>query len=171
MPEFRITAVCLGNICRSPMAEAVLAAHVHDAGLAGLVAVDSAGTGGWHIGEEPDRRALATLRAAGYPLDHRGRQYEGAWFEPGHPARADLVVTMDADNLAKVRALAPDDVARARVRPLRSFDPAFHGVHDNDPRLVIPDPYYGGQDEFDDVLSMIESASAGLIARLPDLMS
>ena len=165
---YRITTVCLGNICRSPMAEAVIRARVDDAGLAAAVLVDSAGTDGWHIGEDADPRALQTLRAAGYDLAHSGRQITTEWFlEPGHP---DLLLTMDSSNYATVTDLAPDEVARERVRMLRSFDPALVGIPLGDPRLDVPDPWYGAHDGFLEVLAMIEAAADGLVADLPALM-
>lgn len=165
---YRITTVCLGNICRSPMAEAVIRSRVDEAGLAALVLVDSAGTDGWHIGEDADPRALQTLRAAGYDLSHSGRQITTEWFvEPGHP---DLLLTMDASNYATVTGLAPDDVARERVRMLRSFDPSLSGVPVGDTRLDVPDPWYGAHDGFIEVLAMIEAAADGLVADLPTLM-
>ena len=166
--SYRITAVCLGNICRSPMAEAVIRARVEDAGLADHVLVDSAGTDGWHIGEDADPRALQTLRAAGYDLAHSGRQITTEWFiEPGHP---DLLLTMDASNYAIVTGLAPDEVARDRVRMLRSFDPALAGLAIGDPRLDVPDPWFGAHDGFIEVLAMIEAAADGLVADLPTLI-
>lgn len=166
---YRITAVCLGNICRSPMAEAVIKARVEVAGLAGHVLVDSAGTDGWHIGEDADPRALQTLRAAGYDLAHSGRQLTTEWFiEPGHP---DLLLTMDASNYATVIELAPDDAARERVRMFRSFDPALASLAVGDPRLDVPDPWYGAHDGFVDVLAMIEAAADGLVSELPSLMA
>ncbi|MFZ9986324.1 MAG: low molecular weight protein-tyrosine-phosphatase [Candidatus Nanopelagicales bacterium] len=165
---YRITTVCLGNICRSPMAEAVIRARVKDAGLAAAVLVDSAGTDGWHIGEDADPRALQTLRAAGYDLAHSGRQITTEWFlEPGRP---DLLLTMDSSNYVTVASLAPDEFARERVRMLRSFDPALADVAVGDPRLDVPDPWYGAHDGFIDVLAMIEAAADGLIADLPELM-
>lgn len=165
---YRITTVCLGNICRSPMAEAVFRARVKDAGLAAAVLVDSAGTDGWHIGEDADPRALQTLRAAGYDLAHSGRQITTKWFlEPGRP---DLLLTMDSSNYVTVASLAPDEFARERVRMLRSFDPALADVAVGDPRLDVPDPWYGAHDGFIDVLAMIEAAADGLIADLPELM-
>ena len=165
---YRITTVCLGNICRSPMAEAVIRARVDHAGLAAAVLVDSAGTDGWHIGEDADPRALQTLRAAGYDLAHSGRQITTEWFlEPGHP---DLLLTMDSSNYATVTDLAPDEVARERVRMLRSFDPALVGIPLGDPRLDVPDPWYGAHDGFLEVLAMIEAAADGLVADLPALM-
>ena len=165
---YRITTVCLGNICRSPMAEAVIRARVKDVGLAAAVLVDSAGTDGWHIGEDADPRALQTLRAAGYDLAHSGRQITTEWFlEPGRP---DLLLTMDSSNYVTVASLAPDEFAGERVRMLRSFDPALADVAVGDPRLDVPDPWYGAHDGFIDVLAMIEAAADGLIADLPELM-
>lgn len=165
---FRITTVCLGNICRSPMAEAVIRARVADAGLAAAVLVDSAGTDGWHIGEDADPRALQTLRAAGYDLVHSGRQITTEWFlEPGRP---DLLLTMDSSNYATVIGLAPDEAARERVRMMRSFDPALAGLPAGDPRLDVPDPWYGDHDGFGEVLAMLEAAAEGLVADLPLLL-
>jgi protein-tyrosine phosphatase len=166
--DYRITTVCLGNICRSPMAEAVIRARVEDAGLSDRVRVDSAGTDGWHIGEDADPRALQTLRAAGYDLAHAGRKITTEWFlEPG---RSDLLLTMDASNYATVLALAPNDAARERVRMMRSFDPTLSGLEPGDPRLDVPDPWYGDHDGFGDVLAMLEAAADGLVADLPLLL-
>ena len=165
---YRITTVCLGNICRSPMAEAVIRSRVDAAGLAASVHVDSAGTDGWHIGEDADPRALQTLRAAGYDLAHSGRQITTEWFvEPGRP---DLLLTMDSSNYATVVALAPDEVARERVRMMRSFDPTLALLPAGDPRLDVPDPWYGDHDGFADVLAMLEAAADGLVADLPLLL-
>ena len=165
---YRITTVCLGNICRSPMAEAVLRARIDDAGLSDAVRVDSAGTDGWHIGEDADPRALQTLRAAGYDLAHSGRQITAEWFlERGRP---DLLLTMDSSNYTTVLALAPDESARERVRMMRSFDPALAGLVPGDPRLDVPDPWYGDHDGFADVLAMLEAAADGLVADLPLLI-
>ena len=165
---YRITTVCLGNICRSPMAEAVIRARVDDAGLGAQVLVDSAGTDGWHIGEDADPRALQTLRAAGYDLAHSGRQITTEWFlEPGRP---DLLLTMDSSNYATVIGLAPDEAARERVRMMRSFDPTLAGLVAGDPRLDVPDPWYGDHDGFGEVLAMLEAAAEGLVAALPLLL-
>ena len=167
-PAYRITTVCLGNICRSPMAEAVIRARVDDAGLGDAVRVDSAGTDGWHIGEDADPRALQTLRASGYDLAHSGRQITAEWFVDDD--RPDLLLTMDSSNYAAVIALAPDESARERVRMMRSFDPALAGLVPGDPRLDVPDPWYGDHDGFTAVLAMLEAAADGLVADLPQLI-
>ena len=167
---YRITTVCLGNICRSPMAEAVLRARIDDVGLSDLVIVDSAGTSRYHVGENADPRALATLRDAGYDLDHCVRQFGAAWHDPDNPQYGNLVLAMDSDNYATVLGLASSP-AHDRVRMMRSFDPALVGIPDGDPRLDVPDPWYGDMDDFADVLGMLEAAADGLVAHLPDLMS
>lgn len=150
---YRVCVVCLGNICRSPMAETVLRAELDDAGLVREVVVDSAGTGGWHEGEPMDDRARAALADRGYDGSrHRARRFEAGWF-----ADRDLVLAMDDDNLADLRALAPDPESAARVRLFRSLDPA---AGDD---LAVPDPYYGGDDGFGYVLDMIESAAKAVV--------
>ncbi len=155
-PQYRITAVCLGNICRSPMAEAVLRARVEQAGLV-HVSVDSAGTGSWHVGGDADPRTLATLRARGYDLDHTAQQIRHDWF-----AERDLIVVMDSANYRDVLALRADAQVDTPVRMLRSFDPALADLVEPHPELDVPDPYYAGG--FDEVLTMIEAAADGLLA-------
>lgn len=168
---FRVCFVCSGNICRSPTAEVVLLRQTAEAGLDGLVAVDSAGTGGWHAGDDMDRRSRATLEAAGYAHPrHRAKQFEPVLFD-----ERDLVVALDSghrDELWWLAAEAADvAAARSKIVMLRSFDPAA-GPDD----LDVPDPYYGRHDGFALVLDQVERACAGLLdeiaARLgqqPDL--
>ncbi|MFN8035506.1 MAG: low molecular weight protein-tyrosine-phosphatase [Acidimicrobiia bacterium] len=151
----RLCFVCLGNICRSPAAMAVMAAHVAEAGLTGCIEVDSAGTGSWHLGDVPDRRTRAEAARRGIPLDHYGKQ-----FASGDFARYDLVLAMDRANQSDLRALAPDSTARAKIRLLRSFDPAADGA------LEIPDPYYGGPDDFAEVFDLVDAACRGLLDAL-----
>jgi protein-tyrosine phosphatase len=155
---YRVTCVCLGNICRSPMAEAVLRHRLGEAGLTDEVAVDSAGTGAWHEGDDADPRALAALTAAGYHLDHTGRQFQADWF-----AESDLILAMDAENLANLRNLAATyGHDAAHVRLFRSFDPAAP------PGAEVPDPYFGGSDGFRTVLDMLERAADGVMAFVDD---
>jgi low molecular weight protein-tyrosine phosphatase len=152
---YRICLVCLGNICRSPMAEAVLRARLEQAGLAGDVIVDSAGLGGWHVGDNADRRALAALTQRGYLLEHAARQFDAAWF-----AERDLVLALDRSNLRGLRRLAPDAATADRVRLLRSYDPQ---AGDD---LDVPDPYHQGAEGFDHVLDLVERACVGLVDEL-----
>ncbi len=149
----RVCLVCMGNLCRSPMAEVVLRRVLSDHGLAGQVVVDSAGTGGWHAGMPMDERALDTLSRHGYDGSlHRARQFDKGWF-----GDRELVLAMDRDNLRELRRLAPRG---AEVRLFRSFDPAApEGAE-------VPDPYYGGNDGFLDVLRMVEAAAEGLAEHL-----
>src|SRR5689334_16221090 len=113
----KILFVCAGNICRSPTAEGVMARLLERAGLAGRVAVDSAGTGGWHAGELPDPRTVEAAQRRGLALTHRARQLRRADLD-----EFDLVLVMDDDNLRHVSAMAARR-ARAAIRMLRSFDP------------------------------------------------
>lgn len=139
--------VCLGNICRSPMADVVLQERIADAGLDDRVTVSSSGTGGWHVGGPMDHRAAATLTNAGYdPARHRARQWSGN-------DDADLVLAMDAQNLADIGG------ANDRVMPFRTFDPL-------EPGSDVPDPYYGGDSGFEEVLAMVERTAEALVAAL-----
>lgn len=148
----KIAVVCLGNICRSPMAEAVLRDRLDGAGL-DYVELVSAGTGGWHADEKMDRRAAATLLEAGYdPERHRARQWP-----VGDPETYDLVLAMDADNLADLADLA-GQAPESRLRMFRDFDPEGPGD--------VPDPYYGGAEGFREVLAMVERTSDAIIASL-----
>jgi protein-tyrosine phosphatase len=150
---YRVCFVCTGNICRSPMAEIVFRARVAEAGLDGLVEVDSAGTGGWHEGDAADPRTMAVLEENGYATGHTARQFQPSWF-----SRLDLVVALDSGHLRALRRLAPTEQDAQKVRLLRSYDPA---AGDD---LDVPDPYYGGAEGFGECLEMVEAASAGLLA-------
>jgi protein-tyrosine phosphatase len=146
----RICFVCLGNICRSPTAEAVMTKLVRDAGLEGQVTIDSAGTGAWHAGELADPRTRAAAAKRGITMTHRARQFTRADL-----AAFDLVLVMDADNLRNVKVLVGDGAHDVRL--LRSFDAtAPHGAH-------VPDPYSGGEAGFDEVLDLCERACAGVL--------
>ncbi|KQW47821.1 protein tyrosine phosphatase [Nocardioides sp. Root1257] len=149
--RYRIELVCLGNICRSPTAHVVLEERLADAGLADLVEVSSSGTGGWHVGAPMDRRAAAALTAAGYDATrHRARQYDPA-------AEVDLVLVMDDDNLADVGGRTD------RVRKFRDFDPTGSTAKGGSD---VPDPYYGGDDGFEEVLTMVERTASAIVDAL-----
>ncbi|MCU5783891.1 protein tyrosine phosphatase [Alcanivorax balearicus MACL04] len=139
--------VCLGNICRSPTAEAVFRQRVASAGLNGQLEIDSAGTGDWHIGRAPDRRAAAAAARRGYVMDElRARQITVDDFH-----RFDLILCMDHSNFHDVSELAP---ARSRARVVRFLEVLGEGEPEE-----VPDPYYGGEDGFDQVLDLVERAS------------
>ncbi|RNL85516.1 low molecular weight protein-tyrosine-phosphatase [Halostreptopolyspora alba] len=153
---YRISVVCLGNICRSPMAEKVLTAELDRAGLTGTVEVTSSGTGGWHIGSGMDERAAALLRAQGYATDHTARRVE-----PTHLAEHDLILAMDRDNLENLRRLARGHTDLGdRLRLFRAF------ASDTGPEPEVPDPYYGGEHGFATVLDMVRAAAVGLTTEL-----
>ncbi|MEU7054510.1 low molecular weight protein-tyrosine-phosphatase [Streptomyces sp. NPDC046197] len=149
---YRVCFVCTGNICRSPMAESVFRTRAKEAGLDGLIEIDSAGTDGWHEGEGADPRTVAVLEENGYAGDHTARQFQQSWF-----ARLDLVIALDSGHLKALRRLAANEKDAAKVRLLRSYDPAADD-------LDVPDPYYGGMDGFEECLEMVEAASSGLLA-------
>jgi protein-tyrosine phosphatase len=150
--KIRVLMVCLGNICRSPTAEAMLRHKVHEAGLDDRIEVDSAGTADYHVDSPPDRRAVAHGEKRGLVMRHlRGRQVVRADFD-----RFDFILAMDADNLANLRRLQPPD-SRAKVALLLSYAPQT-GARE------VPDPYYGGTDGFETVLDLVDSAADGFIA-------
>lgn len=154
--HYRIGFVCLGNICRSPVADVILSAQVGNAGLADRVEVASCGTGAWHLGEPMDRRSAATLAGAGYdPTQHVAQQYDATW-----PDHYDLLLAMDEQNLADLGGRGP------RVGLLRDADPESPGGVDS----AVPDPYYGGASGFEEVLAMVERSCAALAALLPGLL-
>jgi protein-tyrosine phosphatase len=151
--RYAVALVCLGNICRSPTAHVVLEHRLDSAGLGDRVVVHSSGTGDWHLGRPMDRRAAATLTAAGYdPTRHRARQYHPSWADDH-----DLVLAMDAANLADLGGRSE------RVGLFRDFDPL-------EPGAEVPDPYYGGSDGFAEVLAIVERTCDHLVAELADLL-
>jgi protein-tyrosine phosphatase len=153
----RVLFVCLGNICRSPTAEAVMRKLVEDAGLSAEIETDSAGTGPWHVGRPPDARAAEAAATRGYKLTGKGRQVTARDFE-----RFDLLVAMDRYNRADLLGMAPGADARRQVHMLREFDPASAGAVD----LDVPDPYQGGQRGFTVALDLIEAGCRGLLDEL-----
>ncbi len=143
--------VCLGNICRSPTAEAA----VREAAATERfdIVVESAGTAAWHVGNRPDARSRAAAQAAGLHVDGAAQQVTTPDFD-----RFDLVVAMDASNLADLRRIAPPG-GEARLRLFRDYADAGRG-------LDVPDPYHGGPDGFREVVEICRAASAGLVAAL-----
>ncbi len=146
--------VCLGNICRSPTADAVFRKKVADAGLSGRILVDSVGTGGWHVGKPPDARATATAMKRGYDLSSlRARQIHTSDFE-----KFDYILAMDVSNLADIREICPQ-AHHSKLQLLLEFAPSCN-------LNEVPDPYYGSVSGFDDVLSVIEQAAEGLLEHI-----
>lgn len=150
----RLLIVCLGNICRSPMAEGVLRARIEASPLAGRVELDSAGTGNWHVGQPPDTRAIAATKNFGVDIAGlRGRQLASKDYE-----HFDWLLCADRTNLRDVRALAPDG-AQARSALLLEWA-GVDGDHE------VPDPYTGGEAHFLHVWQLLERAADGVVARL-----
>ncbi len=145
----------MGNICRSPTAEGVMRHLLREQGLEDEIEIDSAGTGGWHAGAPPDARATEAARRRGIVLEGAARKVRASDFE-----EYDLLLAADRENVDDLRAIAPDERARAKVRLLREFDPDSHG------NLDVPDPYYGGPGGFEDVLDLVEAACRGLLAEV-----
>lgn len=147
---YRICVVCLGNICRSPIAEVVLKDRLRKAGLDELVVVDSAGTGSWHVGEDMDPRSRQTLEQAGYDVPpHRARQFRADWFD-----ERELVLGMDLRNIDTLGRLG--GTTPGRLQLFGSFGRVGQ----------VPDPYEGGPEGFVQVLAMIEQASDVLVQEL-----
>jgi protein-tyrosine phosphatase len=165
---YRVLVVCLGNICRSPTAEVVLREELAVQSLTGRVEVESAGTGDWHLGQPMDPGARAELSQRGFDGSrHQARQIDPSWFP-----RFDLILAMDKYNLADLKAMAPDEDSRSRVRLLRCFDPdtitggtaggAGSDPYDGD----VPDPYHGSAEDYALAFDLIRAASIGLSGRL-----
>jgi len=150
----RVCFVCLGNICRSPTAEAVMRGLVVSAGLSDRIELDSAGTGDWHVGHPPDHRSVAAGKRRGIMVEGRARQFARGDFE-----RFDYVLAMDASNYDDLAAMAPDDQARRKLHLLRSFDPASPSG------ASVPDPYYT-TDGFDEVIDLCTAACEQLLAHV-----
>ncbi len=146
--------VCMGNICRSPTAEAVFRQKVEAAGLERTILIDSAGTHGYHVGASPDERASRAARSRGYDMSRlRARQVEKADFQ-----KFDYILAMDNQNLSILRKIAgPGHESKARL--FMEFSPEHSGKE-------VPDPYYGGSQGFERVLDMVESASNGLLREI-----
>ncbi len=151
--KIRVLMVCLGNICRSPSAQGVFQHRVECAGLADIIKVDSAGTGDFHIGEKPDKRARAAAKKRGYSLGGlRARQVQPEDFE-----KFDYILAMDDSNLRDLMALCP--------KPHRYKLGLFMEFADSN-YSAVPDPYFGKGDSFEMVLNLVEEASDALLAHI-----
>ena len=156
---YRVALVCLGNICRSPIADVVVNAELRAADLDDRVEVTSCGTGTWHVGEPMDTRAASVLTGSGYDASrHRARHFGADWHDH------DLILVMDRANLADVLAELPAD-RHDRVRLFRSYDPAVEATGPDDvPDL--PDPFHGGPEGFEEVLAVVERTARRLVEEL-----
>jgi protein-tyrosine phosphatase len=150
----RVCFVCLGNICRSPTALAVTRYEAAKRGLLGRIELDSAGTGAYHVGNGPDERSIAAAKRRGIELSGKARQFTTADF-----ARFDYVLAMDTENLLNLRKLAPKNY-QGVLALFRSFDPT------SEPNASVPDPYFGGEAGFDEVIDQCERAARGLLSTI-----
>jgi protein-tyrosine phosphatase len=163
MASLNVAMVCLGNICRSPMAAAVLANKAKIVTQVGIN-VSSSGTSGWHIGQGPHPTSQLVWEKAGYQHHHVASQFKANDYFVN-----DYILVMDSSNYENVLALASSEAHRAKVFYLRSFDPALHHI---DPisgeyfKLEVPDPYNQSEDAYREVLAMIESAVDGFISHV-----
>ena len=156
---YRISFVCTGNICRSPMGAVVLRRLLDDAGIGDTVQIDSAGLGDWHVGGGADPRTLTALAGRGYD----GSRHRAGQITPSWVADHDLLLAADRGHLAELRALASEGTTD-RVRLLREFDP--QAVADGE--LEVDDPYFGTAPEFDRCLTEIERACRGVVVHVRD---
>jgi protein-tyrosine phosphatase len=155
--EFSVLFVCLGNICRSPLAEGVFRHVLDESGLSGRFYVDSAGTGGWHVGESPDHRAVRTAATRGITLTGHSRQ-----IQPEDFRRFDYIVAMDQSNLSHLEQYREGVGGEAALYLLREFDP------EGGPGEEVPDPYYGGPNGFEAVYEMVDRSCRGLLEHILD---
>lgn len=152
----RILFVCLGNICRSPTAEAVFKKHLSEAGMDQEISVDSCGTGAWHVGHSPDQRTIEAASNRGYDLSElRARKLVAEDFK-----RFDYILAMDTRNLADILKKSPSDFS-GKIQLFLDYAPQTNVIE-------VPDPYYGGEQGFERVLDLVEQASKGLVKALKD---
>lgn len=155
-PKQSVLFVCLGNICRSPMAKWILLDMTASRGMSSSIEVDSCGTGGWHAGEPADPRSAACAARHGLQTDHTARQ-----FSAQRDSQFDFILVMDRNNLRDVIAMgAPTQ----KVHLLRSFDPLLADAHERE--MEVPDPYYGGEQGFEQMHQMIRRACEGLLNKI-----
>jgi len=155
MEKINVLFVCLGNICRSPLAEAIFTKMVEEKGLSDQINIDSAGTANYHIGERPDPRTIDNARANGVELLSRARQFVSADFE-----LYDYIIPMDDSNLQNIIKLKPDSgIHNYKVIKMRKFDPEQKGAD-------VPDPYYGGAQGFQNVFDILKRSNEHFIEHL-----
>lgn len=154
-PSVQVLFVCLGNICRSPLAEGVFRQLVAEAGLSDRIRIASAGTGDWHVGKPPDARMVATAAARAVDLSPQRAQV----LTPELIEASDVVLVMDRENLRNARALVSEPALQARIRRFREDDPE---PGDGD----VPDPYYGGEEGFVEVFEIVDRTARALLSRL-----
>lgn len=155
MDKTRILFICLGNICRSPAANAVMQKMMDDAGLTDKFTIDSAGIGGWHVGQLPDKRMRRHGAMRGYKIDHIARQFDAS----KDFNNFDYIVVMDNENYKEVCRQAHNEAERKKVIRMADFFVRYKG------KISVPDPYYGGDSDFEFALDLIEDGCRGILQR------
>lgn len=152
----KLLFICLGNICRSPAANAIMQKYVDEAGLSDKFVIDSAGIGAWHVGQLPDKRMREHGARRGYRIDHIARQFDATKdFD-----RFDYIIVMDEDNYRNITRQARNDDDRKKVIRMANYFIKYKG------RTRVPDPYYGDGEDFELALDLIEDGCRGLLACL-----
>jgi len=150
----KVLFVCLGNICRSPLAEGIFRQMVIEQGLQDQISCDSCGTAAYHIGSQPDPRTVANAKENGLQLNHQARQFEGADLD-----RFDLILVMDQSNLGNVRVFEEYQRSESKVELMRTYDPESPGSD-------VPDPYYGGDQGFQNVFDILFRSCGQLLVEI-----
>lgn len=149
----KVLFVCLGNICRSPLAEGIMKSKIESAGFADVLTVDSCGTSNYHIGDKPDARTRTNARMNGVELSHLGRQLTIEDLE-----EFDYILAMDRSNYHNILKLSSAEKYSFKIKLMREFDP--------EPGDEVPDPYYGGEQGFQDVFDILDRSVDGFIMHL-----
>ena len=158
MDKTKILFICLGNICRSPAANAIMQKYIDDAGLTDKFYSDSAGIGPWHVGQLPDKRMRQHGASRGYRIDHIARQ-----FDASHDfVDFDYIVVMDDENYHDICRKAHNDADRCKVIRMADYFTKYKG------RTSVPDPYYGDGEDFELALDLIEDGCRGMLRHSPD---